>query len=354
MANWYKEKRAQIEEQFKEENKLEKIVKETSLSGKHTLEISYYTRGEGTWDYSRGIVRRGDHIVADVKRNYSSFPFAWVENHANGHEYLICGEDYQGQTVIELDTGERREDIPPEAEKGYGFCWADYKFDQASSILVVEGCFWACPYEFRFYDFSDPMNGWPEIKTEECIYNDEKWPEIGLDGTIRCFETGLVDENGFNNEDETVVRSIKTFRRDENKLLFLGEWVSDAEKESRQKEEQAEQKYRQWREEFKATDPLYLAYASLVSDPRLNPEEGVSTGITYTGWCPDFKEQERRWCRRILQKKENYTVDLEWAVKTGPIKLVIYNEGKHVEDKFFAHSAEGMDNAFAYVKSLIT
>ena len=66
-----------------------------------------------------------------------------------------------------------------------------------------------------------------------------------------------------------------------------------------------------------------------------------------------FKEQEQRWCRRIIQKND-YTVDLEWAVKTGPIKLVVFKGGKHLEDKFFPHYVEGMNEAFSYAKFLIS
>lgn len=137
-----------------------------SPSGRYKLLVRYYGTKPGSWNYSRGTVWAADDPdgkpIADVKRNYSSFEFAWIEGHPNGHSYLVCGEDYQGQTVVELDTGRRRDHLPPEAKQGHAFCWIDYSFHAPTCLLVVGGCHWACPYETRFYDFRDPLTGWPD------------------------------------------------------------------------------------------------------------------------------------------------------------------------------------------------
>ena len=351
MTDSYKERRGKIEALFSDNNRLEDTVrKELSTKGKYKLEIAQYKISEKGWNYSRGIVRRDDTIIADVKRNYCQFPFLLVEEHPNGHDYLICGEDYQGQTVVELDTGKRLDHLSDDADQGFGFCWRGYAFDKDSSILTVEGCYWACPDEFRFYDFSAPMKGWPEIKTEDFISSCEKVPVIGRDGIIKCFEIET------NEDGEAIIphrdSSIKTLRRDGNKLILLDEWVSDSEQERREKSEKMQKEYNKWMIEFRTTDPLYLTYQTLLADKRLNPEDHESIGITHENWCPDFKLQEKRMCRRIL--KSDYTVDLEWAVSTGPIKLVIFNQGKHVEDKYFSHSEDGMNKAFDYIKSIAT
>jgi hypothetical protein len=128
-----------------------------SLSGRYTLTISEYRTEANRGDYSRGIVRdKVGNVVADVKRNYGAFPFCFVE-HPNGHEYLVCGEDYQGQTVAELDTGKRVDYVPPEAQEGLGFCWAAIESAENATQLRVEGCYWVCPYEIVLYDFSRPL-----------------------------------------------------------------------------------------------------------------------------------------------------------------------------------------------------
>jgi len=137
-----------------------------SPSEKYRLVITPYHTGKGTWNYSEGLLyRQGDtEPFQRVVRNYGSFPFSWIEGHANGHDYLLCGEDYQGQTVIELDTGDRVDHMPKSAESGVGFCWADHHPSPDGMMIAVEGCYWACPYEVIIVDFSHPMQvPWPEL-----------------------------------------------------------------------------------------------------------------------------------------------------------------------------------------------
>jgi hypothetical protein len=346
---------------FAPENEKPESRKEIlSLSGRYKLVISRFATGPGRWDYAQGKVFRRDvdEPIAVVQRNYGSFPHLFVEDH-NGHDYLVCGEDYQGQTVIELDSGARRDLMSDGSDRGFGFCWSSYKFDAATKLLVVCGCHWACPYEFRFFDFSRPMDGWPMLETDECIGNDEKAPVIEGE-TIRCFGTREPDDDEEDTDEEAAkkpdqpVDVVTTYRRKGLKLVLVEEWVSDYEKDRRQKREEAEKKYEAWLADFKASDPLYLAYAKLVEDPALTPESYMSMGQTYEGWCPDFQWRERRFCRRIITHKERkgLTVDLEWAVDAGPIKLIVYRDGKRMEEKFWTHSAVAMAEAFAYAKSL--
>lgn len=326
-----------------------------SESGKYKLVTTPFSTKEGGWNYTQGLVYTvgNDQPIAEVQRNYSSFPFEFVEDHPNGHAYLVCGEDYQGQTVVELDTGKRRDFLPPEAEKGHGFCWADYKFDKATQILLVDGCYWACPYMFRFYDFSNPMEGWPEIESEEWIDADAKAPTFEPDGAIKTYQT-REDEDS----DEVVpvekreLASVLTFRREGLKLVKIDEWVSEAEKERRLSREEAQRKYEAWEANFKATDPLYLAHLELLKDPVWKPADYAGRGITYDGWCPDFKGKETRWCRQIMNEGP-CKIEVEWAAETGPIKLEIYRDSKKLDDQFFPHSVEGMHAAFATAKEVL-
>jgi len=340
---------------------------ECSCRGEHLspvkgykLVVTPFATKKGCWDYTQRLVYSPDgKLIAEIQRNYSSFPFAFIENHPNGNVYLVAGADYQGQTVIELNTGKRRDYLPEDAAKGCGFCCADYQFDVASQILVVDGCIWACPYEYRFYDFSDPMNGWLEIVRigsdgeEGMIDQDEKWPTFEPDGTIKCYQTESPDEVGIPSV-YRVIAAILTLRRDGHKLILVDEWVSDKEKIVRAEREEARKKHEQWVKDFRASDPLYLAHKELLKDPFWKPEENEWGGITHEGWCPDFKGKEQRWGRRILERKDEnpYTINLDWAVVSGPIKLTIYKDGNTTEYKFFEHSIEGMNKAFAYAKSI--
>jgi hypothetical protein len=335
-----------------------------SPSGTYKLAISMFSTGGESWNYSQGIVYRNDvgrgaaanetddRPIATIQRNYGAFPYLFVEGHPKG-DFLVCGQDYQGQTVIELGSGTRRDAMSEGSEQGTGFCWAAYAFDAPSKILVVDGCLWACPYEYRFFDFSDPMSGWPPIETEGYVDVDEKPPVIEGD-LVRCFLTRDADpDEGDAGERAPRTRprpvdAILTFRREGLRLVAVEEWVSDHEKARRVEREEAAKKYEAWLASFKATDPLYLAYERLVEDPARR----VSVGRTYEGWCPDFHLEERRCCRRIVEREgaNGATIDLEWAVDTGPIKLVLYRDSRADGHKFFEHSVLGMEQAFAFAE----
>jgi hypothetical protein len=321
-----------------------------SDSGRYKVVVTY----GGSWA-SRGLVFRvgEDKPIADIQRNYSSFPATFIENHPNGHPYLIGGANYQGSTVIELDTGRRRDFVPEEAKEGFGFCWAEHRFDAATQLLIVDGCFWACPYMYCFYDFSDPMErGWPQLDFEGAL-SDGKWPEISADGIVRTYEVEPEPDDA--EEDVPVeqrgIAEISTYRRKGNELRFVSRWLSQARQEQNRKRAANERANEAWETEYKATDPLYLEYKRQLTEPGLSPENYMGFGVTHESWCSTFKGNERRWCRRIITEGR-CTVELEWAVKTGPIKLVIVTNGKDRSDIFFDHSAKAMVEAFECAKQL--
>jgi hypothetical protein len=197
---------------FKQENLVKDSEKiKDSPSNKYKLSISNYTTKKGCWNYSRGIVKnKNGDIIADVKRNYHQFPFCWVEDHPNGHDYLICGEDYQGQTIIELDTGKRVDYLPEAAKKGYGFCWVATHISPDKLTLAVEGCVWAGPYEIVFVDFSDPMKAVPELEKQPEGYESEfyGWEEDGTANIgyekIRRKSDGKPEEDLTNDEEDAM------------------------------------------------------------------------------------------------------------------------------------------------------
>jgi hypothetical protein len=154
----YRARRAEIEAEFAQMVPVEgSLEMHSSPSGRYVLETLRYAADEQGRRYARGTVRRleDDAPVADIERNIGGFLHAWVQ-HPDGLESLLCGEDYQGYTVVCLDTAEARVHFPPEAFGGHGFCWAAIHPSPDGSILAVEGCYWACPYELVMYDFSDP------------------------------------------------------------------------------------------------------------------------------------------------------------------------------------------------------
>ena len=158
MDDRYNDKRKEIDDFFdiaKIEAGSEK--EHISPSNNYLLKITVYSTGENSWSYSRGVVVRlkDNTVVADIKRNYSHFWYLWC-NHKNGNEYLLCGEDYQGQTVVNLTEGKVKNYFPVAGHDGSGFCWTEAYFSPCTSVLAVDGCYWACPYEMVFFDFNEP------------------------------------------------------------------------------------------------------------------------------------------------------------------------------------------------------
>ena len=129
----------------------------SSPSGRYRLETWCYEQPDTRWAYSRGVVTEiaNGRVVADIKRNFGHFWHAWIRK-ADGREYLLCGEDYQGYSIIEPATGGNCVEFGNDGYEGRGFCWASVQPSPDGNVLVVEGCYWACPYELVFFDFTDP------------------------------------------------------------------------------------------------------------------------------------------------------------------------------------------------------
>lgn len=350
-------RRAEIDALFEPKNeKVESRKEFLSPSGKYKLITSEYATKPGCWSYEQGRVFKvgEDTPIATVNRNYGSFPFLFVEGHPNGHDYLVCGEDYQGQTVIELDTGKRKDHLPSSAEAGSGFCWASFEFH--AGLLVVCGCYWAAPYEYRFYDFSDPMSGWPELETEGYIDADDRHPTFEPDGTIKTYQTKYIEPDDDATDEECQrlgpIASTCTFRREGNTLVLVSEDVTPEEQERRRKVEESNRKWEAFVAHYKATDPLWLRVQKLVAEAPFKVNY-MSVGSTYKGWCPTWEGEEKRFCQNFSDtrvKKRNYDLDL--AHETGPVKLVVSEDGKMVETLFFEHSVEGVEQAFAHARGL--
>ncbi len=178
MDERYIEKRKSIEKFFIPENRIDdskKII--TSPSGNFQLEYCRYSTGPKTWEYSRGVVTHASdgNVIVDIKRNYGHFWHRWL-THPNGNEYLLCGEDYQGYSVVNLTTGKYHVHFPEEGYQGAGFCWTAVYPSPDGLVLAVDGCYWACTYDLVFYDFREPEN-WPfqEMARFDNLNDSEGW-----------------------------------------------------------------------------------------------------------------------------------------------------------------------------------
>lgn len=173
----YAEWRQHTEQRFSGMRPVDKPTElHSSPSGEYSLEIIEYTSGPESWNYSRGMVRQAEsqRIIADVKRNLAGFWFAWVLR-PDG-EYLLCGEDYQGYNVIDLNRGVNSLTFPLEAYKGRGFCWGSVYPSPTGQLIAVEGCYWGSSNDVVIYDFSDPCRSpLPELARVEEVLQAKGW-----------------------------------------------------------------------------------------------------------------------------------------------------------------------------------
>lgn len=348
-----------------------------SPSGRFKLLLRYYTTKKGCWNYSRGTVYRlsDNKEICDIKRNYSHFAKSFVTK--NNCEWLITGRSYMSQTIINLDTEEIFE-----SDNDNQFCWINAVLTPDENTLIVNGCYWAAPEEYKFFDFSEPSQGWKELNIfnngeKAYILDDDKLPDISLERIV-FYQTSefflplnkydndieyetvtqYCDENpGAYDNEENWRRDIDikyTVKRSGDKILIVDTWVSEIEKKRREKRRIANEKYDKWKKEFTSSDPLYLKYKECIQKTDLPYCDYGTSGITHEDWCPEFTKVETRWCRQIVKETEenkDLSIDLEWAVKTGPIKLCIRHNDKSY-NKFFEHSAEAMQEAFDYAEKL--
>jgi hypothetical protein len=99
-----------------------------SPSNNFKLEIHYFCHEEDIrrYNYTQGIIKDKDSNIIDIiYRNYGAFPYKWAE--LNDDEYLLCGLDYQGYSIVNLSNKETNHYVPEDAYKGHGFCWAEIR-----------------------------------------------------------------------------------------------------------------------------------------------------------------------------------------------------------------------------------
>jgi len=164
----------------REQRTLEKInasegeVKETFTHKDDTFTITSHTTREGCWNYSKLTIVRPHYEPIVVPRNYHSMWHTLVTNHPSANEYLLCGHDYQGYDCINLTNWTRHKYVPRETFYGCGFCWDEVEYDPEEVQLIVEGCYWACPYDRVVYDFKKPDElPYPELSRKYIDDDDD-------------------------------------------------------------------------------------------------------------------------------------------------------------------------------------
>lgn len=155
------------------ENTFEKGILENfiSPSKKFRIEATNLSFKESNYDLTKieiiDIIKT--QKIFEFYVNDSNFFHSFLS--LNNIDYLICAEDiYVGQTVIDLTNRIMKSHSTNED----GFIWTDFYLSPNGKKLATVGCYWACPYVIKLFDFSEPMNlPLNEIKEIDLLDNDE-------------------------------------------------------------------------------------------------------------------------------------------------------------------------------------
>jgi hypothetical protein len=203
------------------DDKRQKDEETIQLSDKYTLTIQTYKQGEQYWSYTRGLIKTSaGELIFDIKRNYSDFWYKFIE-HFNGNDYLLCGEDYQGYNILNLTTKQNHKYISEDADKGFGFCWTEVIPSPGNKKIMVEGCIWACPYQKKIYDFTDPDKPLVELFDDRACFDFQEKSWINDDEFEFYVEKEEKEENDEENEEKRDNRII------EERTKYVCEEVND-------------------------------------------------------------------------------------------------------------------------------
>jgi len=149
--------------------------KETSGSttGNFRIELANYhqSKPDVNWDITKVDIfdNRQNKLIFSFFGNDGQFFYAWLQT--NGIEYLICAEDlFGGQTVVDL-TNRKMSGYSPGED---GFIWTDFYLSPDGKTLATVGCYWACNYVIKLFDFTNPLDlPLTELKEIDLLDNDE-------------------------------------------------------------------------------------------------------------------------------------------------------------------------------------
>lgn len=139
---WYEDRRGKVM-QAVSLGKPVKSKRETrkSPSGKYTLELTPYVVKDARCPFYCvvEIVRTADQErMGKIIRNESDFPFLFIEGY-EGKDYLLCAEDYQGFTIINITEGKKYDYIAEKSKRDLALRICDFYISPDKKVLAIEG-----------------------------------------------------------------------------------------------------------------------------------------------------------------------------------------------------------------------
>lgn len=141
---------------------------------------------------SENELRDGSRVIYTWRNLNIDGAFCYLFRHANGSHYLVFRRGLYGYSVYEVESGREMHYIPSQAYPGDGekfqetFIWTDAHYDPQSSLLAVDGCFWAAPSSVIVLDFADPLREQPAetwFDAHEIVDSEwETYEDFNFDG----------------------------------------------------------------------------------------------------------------------------------------------------------------------------
>jgi hypothetical protein len=127
--------------------------------------------------------------------------------HRNGKNYILFNTDLYGYSIFCINENKTQHFIPEEVLMNKEtFIWTDAKYCKINDVLMVNGCYWACPWGVAFYDFSDPMN--IPLPHYSNSYDDDFLPDGDVEGV------------GFTEEGNCILKIYDNVTEEKNEIIF--------------------------------------------------------------------------------------------------------------------------------------
>lgn len=139
---WYEERRSKVIQAVSLGKPLKgKKENRASPSGKYKLELLPYSVKDMRCPFYSvvEIIRSSDgDRMGKIIRNEADFPFLFIED-LDGKDYLLCAEDYQGFTLINITEGKKYDYIAEKSKRDLAMRITDFYITPNRKCLAIEG-----------------------------------------------------------------------------------------------------------------------------------------------------------------------------------------------------------------------
>jgi len=154
VPDWFENKRQMFRDSYDMATVIHSEYSLLEKFGNYSICAVPFEFTENTWWYTKVLIYKEDDSSRKIEfiRNYGNFPFEFVKKHPKKRKYIICSEDVESITVVDLNSMKYHtwyfED---------GFWPRSYHISPCGKFLAVYGSVFGDLDTIRFYDFSSPI-----------------------------------------------------------------------------------------------------------------------------------------------------------------------------------------------------